>query len=309
MMSLQNDGITSEDKPHFTILTIPRGFKGDTGRRQRNAIGSWLALDPKPEVILFGDDPGVAEAAAEFGIEHVPKIERTPRGTPFLREALLMGQKYASNDIIAYINPDILILDGFGAAIAKIQKMNWSRYLLIGQRWDWVFDETIDFSKPQWRSDLRNRVKNEGSLQLPAAKDYFVFPRGTYKRVPFLAIGRMVSDDWMVSNILMKGLPVVDLTEDVLVVHQNHDYSHILNDSKDDFEELPEVKYNRSLADPYTALFNTTADATWVLKDGLLRRRFSLEGILLNLCLHFKNRQVYSFQFEIAKLWEMLTNK
>ena len=46
---------------------------------QANAIGSWIRLNASCEVILFGDDPGVAEAAARFGVRHEPQLARNPR--------------------------------------------------------------------------------------------------------------------------------------------------------------------------------------------------------------------------------------
>jgi hypothetical protein len=50
----------------LTIFTIPKPFRGHIEVIQRNAIESWLRLRPQCEIILCGDDPGVAEAASEY---------------------------------------------------------------------------------------------------------------------------------------------------------------------------------------------------------------------------------------------------
>ena len=52
----------------LTIFACPKGFVGRAGEIQRNAIRSWVRLGPDVEVILLGDDEGVAEAAQELGM-------------------------------------------------------------------------------------------------------------------------------------------------------------------------------------------------------------------------------------------------
>ena len=84
----------------MTIFSIPKPFKGHINTIQRNAIQSWLQLYPKCEVILFGDDEGVAETAVEFGILHIPEIEKTELGTPLLSSAFDSAQKIAKNQIL-----------------------------------------------------------------------------------------------------------------------------------------------------------------------------------------------------------------
>ena len=58
----------------LTIFAIPKAFKGQFDAIQHNAIRSWVQLDPKPEVVLFGDDEGTAEIANELGLRHIPEI-------------------------------------------------------------------------------------------------------------------------------------------------------------------------------------------------------------------------------------------
>ena len=60
----------------ITIFTIPKPFHEHNGVIQRNAIKSWIQLKPKCEIILFGDDDGVAEAAEKFNVTHIPFIEK-----------------------------------------------------------------------------------------------------------------------------------------------------------------------------------------------------------------------------------------
>ena len=61
----------------LTIFAIPKSFEDPhINIIQRNAIQSWLQLQPKCEIILFGNDKGVAETAEEFGVKYIPEIEK-----------------------------------------------------------------------------------------------------------------------------------------------------------------------------------------------------------------------------------------
>ena len=49
----------------LTLFTVPKPFRGHVGDIQRNAIESWRALRPSVQVVLVGDEDGVAEAARD----------------------------------------------------------------------------------------------------------------------------------------------------------------------------------------------------------------------------------------------------
>lgn len=82
--STVNKGIGASEATPCTFFAMPKAFRGHVGMIQRNAIGSWLRLTPRPEVILFGDDDGVAEYAAEHGVTHEPLVSRNEHGTPLM---------------------------------------------------------------------------------------------------------------------------------------------------------------------------------------------------------------------------------
>ena len=93
-----------------TLFTIPKPFAGDDAVRQRNAIGSWRQAFPGCQILLFGDDAGVAEAAAELGVEHLPGIACNELGTPYLNWAFDTAKTRARHDTLAYVNADIIFL-------------------------------------------------------------------------------------------------------------------------------------------------------------------------------------------------------
>ncbi len=65
----------------LTIFTAPKPFTNPhINLIQRNAIQSWMQLEDV-EVILIGDEPGIPEAAREFGVRNVPDVARDEKAS------------------------------------------------------------------------------------------------------------------------------------------------------------------------------------------------------------------------------------
>lgn len=207
----------------LTIFTTPKPFTGHNGVIQTNAIRSWLALKPTPEILVLGNDEGVAEVCAKFGLRHLPKVECNEYGTPLVSSLFSLAQETASRDILCYVNADIILLSDFLPAIRQVKAQS---YLIIGQRWDLDVNEPIDFASPDWEERLLERVRKEGRLHPVTGIDYFVFPRGLYSRIPPFAIGRTGWDNWLVYQARKSKAYLIDATSAITAIHQNHDYSH-----------------------------------------------------------------------------------
>ena len=100
----------------LTLFTVPKPFSGHIGDIQRNAIESWRALRPDVQVILVGDEEGVAEAAREAGVDHVGGLARNDRGTPRLDSAFECAESVAESALWCLVNADIVLLDDFLAS-------------------------------------------------------------------------------------------------------------------------------------------------------------------------------------------------
>jgi hypothetical protein len=72
---MSGGGNTASAAP-ITIFAIPKAFRGHIGVIQRNAIEAWTQMRPAPQVLLFGDDEGVADVARDLGVRHVPQVQR-----------------------------------------------------------------------------------------------------------------------------------------------------------------------------------------------------------------------------------------
>ncbi|MGO9123528.1 MAG: hypothetical protein ACLP6G_01430 [Terriglobales bacterium] len=209
----------------LTLFTTPKKFEGHIGVIQRNAIASWIRMTPAPEVIMFGADEGAAETAAEFGLRHVPAVKCNEWGTPLVSDLFEQAQKLAAGAAVCYVNADIILFDDFAQAISRVA--GWSnRFLMVGRRTDFDIKEPINFHQSDWAAQLRDRARREGRLQIARSIDYFAFSRGLYPPMPPLAIGRFWWDNWLLWKARSLQAKVVDATKAVLVVHQNHDYSH-----------------------------------------------------------------------------------
>lgn len=227
----------------LTIFALPKPFEGHIRVIQTNAIESWVRLRPSCEIILFGDEEGTADVAAKFGIQHMPDVECNEYGTPLVSHLFYTAQNLASHELICYVNADIILLSDFMKAIRQAQERS---SLIVGRRWDLDVEEPLDFSDPDCESQLRARLAEEGKLHGLSGIDYFLFTRGTYQDIPPFAIGRTAWDNWLLYKARSSGLPVIDATDMVTIVHQNHDYAHS-NMGKAGVWKGPEAERNREL--------------------------------------------------------------
>jgi hypothetical protein len=209
----------------LTFFSTPKPFTGHSAVIQQNALRSWRLLHPELEVILFGNDAGAAEVCRELNLLHEPYVERKEDGTKSLRYIFNRAQDMARYSRLCYVNCDIVLTDDFLHALDTVSRWQ-ERFLMVGRRWDLDVTEELDFSSFDWAKALVRRAHNEGFQRLPRNVDYFAFSRNLYREIPDLVIGRNWWDHWLVWRASTLGAPVVDVSEVVCAVHQNHDYSY-----------------------------------------------------------------------------------
>jgi hypothetical protein len=270
----------------LAIFTIPKSFEGHIGVIQRNALRSWMFLIPPDQIFLVGDDPGVAEVAREYGVQHLPSVLKNDYGTPQLDSAFNMVQAQACSKLVLYINADIILLDDFMPAIISVMEKKLPEFLLVGRRWDLDQTELVDFS-PQWNDKFREKLAQQGKLHGYSGIDFFLIPRDFRHELPAFAVGRPGWDNWFILNTLKRGVPLIDATAMVTAVHQNHPprYTAKMGDSKKNIE----------LAGGVGNLANLLA-ANWLLVDGVVRRPPLYRRILSRLHLSPMFRVVLSIK-------------
>ena len=127
----------------------------------------------------------------------------------------------------------------------------------------------IDFAEG-WQSRLESAVRTRGQLHRPAGSDFFLFQKSCYQDIPDFTIGRAGWDNWMIYKARQQKLPVIDCTPSVMIVHQNHDYSH-LPGGKSHYEH-PDTDENIRLAGGQANIRYTILDSTHQLVGGKLAR-------------------------------------
>ncbi len=208
----------------LTIFSCPKTFIGPFNVIQRNAIQSWRRLGPEVEVFLMGDDDGTSDVAGEFGLCHIPDVARNACGTPLISSLFQKAQEKARYGRLCYVNADIILMRDFTQAIRRVA-LEMPQSLMVGRRWNLDLKEPVDFNA-NWEESLLTELRHRGKLYYHFAMDYFVYPKGAWGEIPSFAIGRPGWDNWVLFQARRQGIPVVDLTQAVKVVHQNHDYSH-----------------------------------------------------------------------------------
>jgi hypothetical protein len=251
----------------LTLFTIPKAFSGHAGVIQDNAIGSWTRLGTGCEVILFGDDPGVAEAAARHGARHAPDLQRNSLGTPILADVFARADALARNPILCFVNSDIVLFKDVIAATDKAA----GRFLMVSSRYNCRITSRLAFG-PDWDRDLRARAMRAGRMYPAGGSDFFVYPRGLFGTIPPFAIGRGYWDNWLMLRARQCGARLINATDAVVALHQDHDYAHIAGvsvhaaDADFPMHSTEETERNLILAGGHGRLY-TLYDATEVLTD------------------------------------------
>jgi|GEM_PF-1275092 FkbM family methyltransferase len=209
----------------LTIFSTCRRFEGIFGTIQTNALESWTRLEPRPQIIILGDDAGTAEICEELGLTHVPAVATSDLGTPLVSDMFARAQELAEFDTCCFINSDIILLPETGAVVESARARFGSQYLVVGQRHDLAITTVLPF-EDGWADELRDRARQRGKLRSEILLDYFIFPTGQFKDLPPFAIGRSAYDNWIVWHAGDIGAAVIDATRALTVIHQNHDYSH-----------------------------------------------------------------------------------
>lgn len=232
---------------NLTLASVPMPFSGNklTITHQHNAIQSWCMLNPRPEIILFGNDDGVGNVSKQYGVRHVPQIGKNELGDLSMRSIFRQIDKNSTTDWICYIDTDVILLDDF------IPNFNYLVSLLpsfvsCAGRWDANVPEAIDFTKEDWQRKVLDAVYKLGRR----GSDYCIYPRGFYHNMPDYSIGKGHWDGWRMGLPLTKGIPLVNIERSCKAVHQKH--GHRMGNS-------PGINRNKGLSKGRIAWIN---DAT-----------------------------------------------
>ncbi|MCP4745727.1 MAG: hypothetical protein GY874_06235, partial [Desulfobacteraceae bacterium] len=174
-----------------------------------------------------------------------------------------IAETRAANARMAYVNTDIIFLPDFMNAMALLGCKKDNPFFAVGRRWHLPVTEDIDFRNSKWDRNLLKQIDEKGYLQVSNAIDYFLFQKGTLGTIKPFALGRTIWDNWMIKHALEMKLPVVDSSQMITAIHQNHDYRHLKGGKKEAWNGI-EARQNLDLAGGHGNI-KKIAHAQWVL--------------------------------------------
>jgi hypothetical protein len=252
-----------------SLFSSPKAFVGHNKITQYNSLRNWRALGF--HIILFGNESGTSEAADIFNCIHFANVKKNMYGTPLLNDMFEKASTVTTTPLIAYINCDILLPLTFCDA-AHAASEQWTDFLMIGRRWDIdiACELIFDINWPERLDKLRRR---HGVLHGPWGIDYFVFPQALSLIIPPFAVGRPWWDIWLVGTLAEHGLPILNASSGVPVLHQNHDYHHVpggngLSWSGPEAEE--NLRLFREASPNLDPVYASIYRAAWSYKDGAI---------------------------------------
>ena len=219
-------GRGTSNSTQLTIFSVPKPFSGHAGIIQRNAVKSWSLLSPRPKIFLFGNETGIAEVCEDLDLTHIPSLQCNSVGTPCLREVFAIVEQQSDTKLLLFVNTDIILFNEVYSAIRRCLD-RFDQFLVIGRRTELQVNDLVPFADTSWEKNLRKVADQQGFLQRPSHKDYFLFTRGLWKDMPGFAVGRASYDNALVQHAVDRKMPVIDATFAVTAIHQTHDYGHI----------------------------------------------------------------------------------
>jgi hypothetical protein len=261
----------------LTILCSSKPFVGEAAWNQINAYRSWRAIHPNVEIVIFGDSPGVGEAAKEIGAKVISVFETSPSGAPSFNAMVAYADAKGRNDLILYANSDILLNSTIILAM-QVVRQRFDKFLLVGERLDLGEGAVIDTRRTGWMSmvismDKENKLVAHG----PTGADYFGFTRNMWDGLAQVFMGRGLCDQALLHHCLRRGIPIVDGTLAVVNLHQHHGYQHVSGGKREAFwgEDRDAMALHHGLKHSLPTISDAPyrLDSEYHFQKGRIRRR------------------------------------
>lgn len=253
----------------ITLFTTTKNFEGEFNIIQRNAISSWRAISNDIEIIIIGQSNGAEEVAGQFNAKYINEVKCTLQGTPTIKGLFDVAETNSLNDILCYVNADIILPKNF-LEIIDILKIISQNFMAVGYRWDLDIRELIDFqneliSRKFWDNAIENAQKHACT-----GIDYFFYRKGSINILSNIAIGRFGWDNWFLWQARRMRIPLIDLSKEFFIIHQNHSYNNDLLEDKDDILKSQDGIENSKIIGDRTL---NLLDCTYILENGKIHRK------------------------------------
>lgn len=266
----------------ITWVTTFKPFVGINAIHQLNALKSWLRFCPPCEVLIVGNEvKSVDNQLAEEGrVTVVDNVARNKYGTPLLNSILELAKSYSRNDYIGLILGDIILLSD-PLEILKLVRQKFQKFLIFSLRYEADISYHLDFSNTSV-SSLKNYMKGQDPRKKVFPADVFIFPKQLIEtvNVPPLAIGRGVWARWLIYMAYITNSPVIDATDELTILHQIHDYRHVVGAPSDWSELKKSEEYRENARLIGVAGYFSDKDASYRIKNGKINYDFNIARIV-----------------------------
>ncbi len=253
-----------------------------------------MALDLPCEIILFGDDEGTAEIAAEYGIRHHPDIPYHENRLPLAGPLYARAQEIATFDLMMYINSDIILLSDFVSTLHKIVEYYKNRtrpFLAVGRYINLHLTERLDFNDPGWETCLRAEAKQYGWLAEVYTVDYFIFKKGPWPgEIPMFTLGAHYVDNYLIGAAFARGMDVIDTTGGIAAIQQEllkrRSEAYVFKRFKSPEAKRLKNLYSRGFYFIIDYIFSTEHANLKYTSNGIRKRPFKLYDIKLFISIH-----------------------
>ena len=204
----------------ITFFSAPRPFNNIFSIIQKNAISSWINLNGEKEILLFSDE----KKTIDKSVIYCNSFKCNNLGTPLISSLFNKAKKIGSWPTFCFINSDI-ILPGNFLDVVQSCNSHFDNFLLIGRRNDIDLKSKIDFYDQNKTKVFWDNIINSASKHGVWGIDYFVFKKNTWGDIPDFAIGRFMYDNWLIWEARRRHVPIIDASEELFILHQNHGYN------------------------------------------------------------------------------------
>ena len=253
----------------LTLFTTCKEFQGLDDIYQRNALTSWAHIEPLPDVVVWGNEAGAHGMCEELGFRHRSGLNRVG-GVPTLDWLFDKAQQESPNDYLAFMNADVMVLDGLMEATQRVIERFPDGFLMVCRRWDVSLDWDLDFEQ-DWKAQVRELIDDHGILHSKCSSDIFLWKKPAFPDLPPFCPGFPEWDNWLMWKATHVGWPMVDVTPVMTLVHPVHDCGEY--DAKEVaryWTQHPLAQRNRGLGQPggqYCFVHVRKAGYLWRMDD------------------------------------------
>jgi len=297
------------------LFSSPKPRNEQTEAVQVAAFRSWRRAFPKATILLYGDVASWNEEIESLVMQPAGPLVKGGKGGEVICEMFQDASKRGAGEILLYLNSDILLDD---SAVKIVEKLRARPGPWLGSARRWCLPKWSDVapaSELEW-SIFFSRAKKSGRWGEACALDIFLFRGLSFERMPPFFIGHRGWDNWMIFHARAKRIPVIDLSDEMRVIHCDHDYSYAKGNSAPSRRDGPLEDANLKMLGGEERLFHL-GHATHELSHGTVRRCRSWGSLQRSMELwqiqhpgqRWWWRPVRRFFHPLIKRWQMITTR